>query len=280
MTFLFAALVALIAIAAVRSRLPYVVFRSIITAGIFLPILATFYAIWRLWGDSIGGTELTLFVGLYIATGLGVSAGFHRMLSHGSFACGPVVKGDLLVLGSMAGQGRRSSGRRTTASTTRSRTAKATPTALSTGSSTRTSAGSCAARPPERERYCKRLLQDPLIVFIDRTAAVWVLLGLAIPFALRAGTASSGAGSCGWPSSTRSRSRSTRSGTASGRARSRRRTRAATTGSLPCSRSETGGTTTTTRSRRWPTTGCVDASSIRPGYVIRAARGARARLER
>jgi stearoyl-CoA desaturase (delta-9 desaturase) len=36
--------------------------------------------------------------------------------------------------------------------------------------------------PAERERYCRRLLTDPLVSFIDRTTAVWVALGLVIPY--------------------------------------------------------------------------------------------------
>jgi stearoyl-CoA desaturase (delta-9 desaturase) len=40
------------------------------------------------------------------------------------------------------------------------------------------------ASPVERERYCKRLLDDPVVVFIDRTAVVWALVGLAIPYAV------------------------------------------------------------------------------------------------
>ena len=34
----------------------------------------------------------------------------------------------------------------------------------------------------ERERYCKRHLADPLVVFIDKTFLIWVALGLLIPY--------------------------------------------------------------------------------------------------
>ena len=159
-------------------------YRVLVVITVFLPILATFFAIWRLWGEMIGVTDLALFIGFYVITGMGVSIGYHRMMSHTSFACGAGVKSTLLILGTMAGQGRRSNGRRITESTTHSRTAKATRTAPWTDSYMPTSAGSCAAPPAERERYCKRLLEDRLVVFIDRTAAVWVLLGLAIPWAI------------------------------------------------------------------------------------------------
>ena len=173
-----------VAPAAPEARLRRAGYRILVVITVFGPIFATFFAIWRLWGDSIGGTELTLFVGLYIATGLGVSAGWHRMLSHGSFACGPVVKGILLVLGTMAGQGRpiewAAHHRKHHALSDR----EGDPHSPLDGFVHAYFGWILRGPPAERERYCRRLLEDPLIVFIDRTAAVWVLLGLAIPFAI------------------------------------------------------------------------------------------------
>jgi stearoyl-CoA desaturase (Delta-9 desaturase) len=40
------------------------------------------------------------------------------------------------------------------------------------------------ASPTERARYCKRLLEDRVVVFVDRTAPVWAIVGLAIPYAV------------------------------------------------------------------------------------------------
>ena len=106
------------------------------------------------------------------------------MLSHGSFACGPVVKGILLVLGTMAGQGRpiewAAHHRKHHAFSDR----EGDPHSPLDGFVHAYFGWILRGPPAERERYCRRLLQDPLIVFIDRTAAVWVLLGLAIPFAI------------------------------------------------------------------------------------------------
>jgi stearoyl-CoA desaturase (Delta-9 desaturase) len=170
--------------AAPQARMRRAGYRILVVITVFGPIFATFFAIWRLWGDSIGGTELTLFIGLYIATGLGVSAGWHRMLSHGSFACGPVVEGTLLILGTMAGQGRpiewAAHHRKHHAFSDR----EGDPHSPLDGFVHAYFGWILRGPPAERERYCRRLLQDPLIVFIDRTAAVWVLLGLAIPFAI------------------------------------------------------------------------------------------------
>jgi stearoyl-CoA desaturase (delta-9 desaturase) len=36
----------------------------------------------------------------------------------------------------------------------------------------------------EREKYCGHLLADPIVVFVDRTAPLWLALGLLVPFLL------------------------------------------------------------------------------------------------
>jgi stearoyl-CoA desaturase (Delta-9 desaturase) len=167
-----------------RSDLRRVGYRVLVAITVFLPIFATFFAIWRLWGDMIGVTELSLFVGFYVATGLGVSIGLHRMLSHGSFECGPVVKGTWLVLGTMAGQGRciewAAHHRKHHAFSDR----PGDPHSPLDGFVHAYFGWILRGSPAERERYCKRLLEDPLVSFVDRTTAVWVLLGLAIPYAI------------------------------------------------------------------------------------------------
>ena len=38
--------------------------RALVAITVFPPIFATFFAIWHLWGEMIGWTELSLFVGL------------------------------------------------------------------------------------------------------------------------------------------------------------------------------------------------------------------------
>jgi len=39
-------------------------------------------------------------------------------------------------------------------------------------------------RPHERERYCRRLLTDPVVRFVDRTAYAWFALGVLGPLAI------------------------------------------------------------------------------------------------
>lgn len=159
-----------------------VAYRVLVVITVFAPIVATFIAIWRLWGDMIGWTELALFLGFYVAAGLGASIGFHRMLGHGSFESGPVVRATFLILGSMAGQGRCiewvAHHRKHHAHSDR----EGDPHSPLEGFVHAYFGWILRGPAAERERYCKRLLEDRLVSFVDRTTAIWLLLGLAIPF--------------------------------------------------------------------------------------------------
>ena len=69
------------------------------------PLFALVLAAWLLWGSLIGRTDVVLAVAFYTFTGLGVTVGFHRCLTHGSFAPAPALKVVLAVAGSMSFQG-------------------------------------------------------------------------------------------------------------------------------------------------------------------------------
>ncbi|WP_439654284.1 acyl-CoA desaturase [Streptacidiphilus anmyonensis] len=69
------------------------------------PLLAVLLAGWASWGQLIGPLDIALALALYIFTGLGITVGFHRCLTHGSFTATPTLKVVLAVAGSMAFQG-------------------------------------------------------------------------------------------------------------------------------------------------------------------------------
>ena len=50
-------------------------------------------------------TDLALFAGFWLATGLGITVGYHRYFSHRAFAAHPAVAAALLIMGSMSGRG-------------------------------------------------------------------------------------------------------------------------------------------------------------------------------
>ena len=79
--------------------------RRVTLAMTVLPLAGVAIAVWRLWGTGISTLDFGLFLGFYLATALGISVGFHRLLTHRSFVAVKPVRVVLAVLGSMAVQG-------------------------------------------------------------------------------------------------------------------------------------------------------------------------------
>src|SRR5579884_2206367 len=80
-------------------------YRAGVLVAVVVPLIATIYAICSLWERAVNWSDLSLLLSMYILTALGITIGFHRMLTHRSFRPHPAVKFILLVLGSMALEG-------------------------------------------------------------------------------------------------------------------------------------------------------------------------------
>jgi stearoyl-CoA desaturase (delta-9 desaturase) len=74
-------------------------------AILVLPLLALPIAAHELWSGAAGGAQVMLALALYLLTMLGITVGFHRLLSHRAFQARPGVQAVLAILGSMAAQG-------------------------------------------------------------------------------------------------------------------------------------------------------------------------------
>ncbi|MFB7722413.1 acyl-CoA desaturase [Nocardia sp. NPDC056100] len=70
-----------------------------------LPIIGTAVAIGFLWVRPFGALEFGLLFGLWLITGLGITAGYHRLFTHRTFKATGWVAALLAIAGSMAGQG-------------------------------------------------------------------------------------------------------------------------------------------------------------------------------
>ncbi len=73
--------------------------------GVLLPFVATIAAIVLFWNEIVGVPDLLIFAGMYLLTGLGVTVGYHRLLTHRAFRTHRATEYLLAVLGTMAGQG-------------------------------------------------------------------------------------------------------------------------------------------------------------------------------
>jgi stearoyl-CoA desaturase (delta-9 desaturase) len=74
-------------------------------AAVLVPFVGFAVAVVLLWDKGVGPSALTLFGTMYVVTALGVTIGYHRLLTHKAFRTPRGVRYALAILGSMAVQG-------------------------------------------------------------------------------------------------------------------------------------------------------------------------------
>jgi stearoyl-CoA desaturase (delta-9 desaturase) len=73
--------------------------------GAIVPFIAFLAAIALLWNEYVGWHDLAVLALMYVITGLGITVGYHRMLTHRSFQTYKPLEYVWAFLGSMAVQG-------------------------------------------------------------------------------------------------------------------------------------------------------------------------------
>src|SRR5919201_1600959 len=73
--------------------------------AVVVPFAATVAAIALLPGSIVGPGDLAIAAGMYVVTALGITVGYHRLLTHRSFATSKPLEYAFAALGSMAVQG-------------------------------------------------------------------------------------------------------------------------------------------------------------------------------
>jgi stearoyl-CoA desaturase (Delta-9 desaturase) len=161
-----------------------------------VPALLLVLAGWQLWNRELHWRDVLILLILYIPTGLGITVGFHRLLTHRSFKTSPWLRGLLGVLGTMAVEGPVISW------VADHRKHHAYSDRLGDPHSPHVDHGGGwrgalrglghahvgwlfnHTQRGARERFAPDLLADPVISFVDRTFVLFSLVGLAIPFGL------------------------------------------------------------------------------------------------
>src|SRR4051794_9013108 len=70
-----------------------------------VPLLAVVLAIPFAWGWGLGWTDIAVAAVFYVLSGMGITVGFHRLFTHGSFKASRPLKIALAAAGQMAAQG-------------------------------------------------------------------------------------------------------------------------------------------------------------------------------
>jgi stearoyl-CoA desaturase (delta-9 desaturase) len=73
--------------------------------AVVIPFVAFVVAVVLLWNTAIGAIDLAIFVVMYVVTGLGITVGYHRLLTHRAFHVSKPVEYAFAVAGTMAVEG-------------------------------------------------------------------------------------------------------------------------------------------------------------------------------
>jgi stearoyl-CoA desaturase (delta-9 desaturase) len=162
------------------------------TILVVAPIVALVVAMIRLWGHGVSALDVVIGVVMYAVTCFGVTVGFHRLLAHRSFRANRPLRIVLAVAGSMAVEGSAvtwvAQHRKHHAHTEQDGDPHS-PFRYGTGFWPQLKGLVYAhvgwffdAHPSAPERWAPDLLADRDMMLISRTATVWAVTSLALPF--------------------------------------------------------------------------------------------------
>jgi stearoyl-CoA desaturase (delta-9 desaturase) len=166
--------------------------RNVNLVGVIVPFVAFLGALVLLWNRAVGPLDLGILAVMYLLSGVGVTVGFHRLLTHRAFETHRPLKYVFAVLGSLSVQGPVitwvADHRKHHAHTDEEGDPHSPH--VGHGSGLR---GLLHAHMgwlmesmgrAERRRYAPELMEDAGMRRINRSFELIVLAGLAIPFAL------------------------------------------------------------------------------------------------
>jgi stearoyl-CoA desaturase (delta-9 desaturase) len=161
-----------------------------------VPFLLLAVAVWQTWNQQLHWRDVAIFVVMYVPTALGITVGFHRLLTHRAFKTSAWMRGLLAIAGTMAVEGPVinwvADHRKHHIYT--DRLGDPHSPHVDHGVGLRGALRGLAhahvgwlfdhSQRAARERFTPDLVADPVVSFVDRTFILWSLVGLAIPFGL------------------------------------------------------------------------------------------------
>ena len=161
---------------------PSLAYKAVVLTVVVVPLAATLFAIRLLWQHAVNWPDLALLGVLYALVALGVTVGFHRMLTHRSFRPHPAVKFALLVLGSMAVEGPAIEWAATHIKHHALADSEGDPHSPLDGFFHAHLGWVFESDNADPNVYCRNLVNDPIVSFVSRTFLIWAVLAFVIPF--------------------------------------------------------------------------------------------------
>lgn len=166
--------------------------RIIVSLVVFGPFVGLVVALISLWGSSIRPLDLITGALFYVASGLGVTIGFHRLLTHRSFVARRWLRIALAVAGSFAIEGSATSWvalhRRHHVYSDRAgdphspNLSGTSPLQRFKGFVHAHAGWLYTAEESNAERWAPDLVADPDIAMVSKLAPLWAVLSLLLPF--------------------------------------------------------------------------------------------------
>jgi stearoyl-CoA desaturase (delta-9 desaturase) len=160
------------------------------------PILLLGLAGWQVWNNLLNWHDLVVFAIVYIPCTLGITVGFHRLLTHRAFKTSPALRGIFAGLGSAAIEGPVISWVADHRKHHAFADEEGDPHSPHVGHGDGVWAqfrGFFHAhvgwlfihtQRGNKQRFAPDLIEDPVVNFVDRTFIYWALASLAVPFFL------------------------------------------------------------------------------------------------
>ena len=161
-----------------------------------IPFLLLSVAAWQVWNEALHWRDLAILGVVYLVTGLGITVGFHRLLTHRSFKTSRALRGIFAALGSAAIEGPVISwvaDHRKHHTFSDEQGDPHSPHVGHGGGWRGTLRGLFHAHMGwlfihtergAKRRFAPDLIDDPVVNFVDRTFLLWAVIGLAVPFVL------------------------------------------------------------------------------------------------
>jgi stearoyl-CoA desaturase (Delta-9 desaturase) len=161
-----------------------------------VPFVALFVAAWQVWGSALHWSDIFLFLGMYLITGLGITVGFHRHLTHRAFKTYGWLHGLFAILGSAAIEGPVISwvADHRKHHTFSDKEGDPHSPHVDHGHGWSGALRGLAhahvgwifihTQRGNKDRFAPDLMKDPIISWVDRTFVLWAIVGLLLPFAL------------------------------------------------------------------------------------------------
>ena len=74
-------------------------------SGVVVPFVGVIVAVVLLWNRAVDAADLAIMVVMYLLTAIGITVGFHRLLTHRAFQTYPWLERTFAILGSLSVQG-------------------------------------------------------------------------------------------------------------------------------------------------------------------------------